>query len=362
MKNNIKIIFISSEDPRIIKNGVTAAFNTCLRTVLELNYDIDIYIHNSKIFIDSNLQKESILDFNNINVTKYDYIFLSPINVAFKYLFSYKKVREHQVISFLSDCYSYTLFRNFNMGLKFNKFFFIYLLRFPVAFLKELYVEKESKKIALQTPRDVYLFNKLYFSRKSIFFPNSPIFKDIKRLNINNRSSIGWIVSCTDDYFPLTKWFFRNVVLDILQKNDDFKLHIHGKNNYKLRDYIEKISPNNNFNINYTEYVDEISTFYLNVKVLLSPVYKGYGLINRTIEAMYYGCIVVGDPMAFNGIKRAKNGVNCYIAKNNKDFIEKIEVIYKSGSLESISNNSHDTVKEDFDIKNNIEILRNNLN
>ena len=77
---------------------------------------------------------------------------------------------------------------------------------------------------------------------------------------------------------------------------------------------------------------------------------------------MYYGCIVIGDPEAFNGVSRAEDGVSCFIAKNIKEFAEKIECVYKLDSLESISNKSHEIIKQDFEISNNVEILRNNLN
>ena len=86
-------------------------------------------------------------------------------------------------------------------------------------------------------------------------------------------------------------------------------------------------------------------------------------MINKTIEGMYYGCIVIGDTTSFNGIKGAKDGFNCLIAQNNKDFIEKIVDAYnKSDELRQISRNANLTIKNEFGIQNNIQTLRNILN
>lgn len=357
MRENRNIILICSEDPRVITNGVTAALNTCLRASIEFSDTIDIYIHNESKFVDFTNNKEHIIDFKSVNLKKYNFVFLSPINIAFRYLFLFKSLKKLPVITFLSDTYSYALFRNFVLGVKFNKLFIKYLLKIPIIYLTEKYVELNSNKVLLQTKRDLDVFNKMYFSNKSIAFPNSPIFKDLKITNINKREGVGWVVSCTEDYFPLTKWFFENVVIKVLIRNSDIKLFIHGKDCHILKSYIELKYPDNKFNIAYTNFISEMSDFYLKTKVVISPIYKGYGLINRTIEAMYHGCIVVGDPGAFNGIVNAKDNVNCFIAHNNDDFVSKIEHAYYSLNLENVSSKAHFMVKSDFDVKNNIKIL-----
>jgi len=187
--------------------------------------------------------------------------------------------------------------------------------------------------------------------------------QDIEISNINLRQGIRWIASFVDDYYYLSIWFFKNVIFQILEKNQDFNMHIHGQNCFKLKSYIDNQYPNHNFKISYTEYISDMSALYFDTKILINPVYKGFGLINRTIEGMYYGCIVIGDPASFNGIKGAKDGNNCLIAQSNNDFIEKIEDTYnKLNELEQISRNANLTIKNEFGLINNIKTLKNVLN
>lgn len=50
------------------------------------------------------------------------------------------------------------------------------------------------------------------------------------------------------------------------------------------------------------EYVPDLSTVYKEAMIAISPVFKGFGLINKTLEAMACGVPVVGGAEAFNGI------------------------------------------------------------
>ncbi|MDA8957077.1 hypothetical protein N9H31_00840 [bacterium] len=358
MIKNKKLLLICSEDPRITNNGVSLALNTCFRASIEIFTYFDIYIHNKEKLIILDGNKESFCSFDELDLGKYDIIFLSPINIAFRYLFLYKKVRNTEVYSFLSDTYSYALFRNFILGLKFNYIFIKYLIKHPIVYIQEKYVDYFSKNIALQTSKDLKIFNRCYFSRKGFLFPNSPIFKKNEISNFNKRDGIGWIVSCSNDYYPQTKWVFDNIVVKVLNNNNNIRLHIHGRTSEILKTHIQLKYPDK-FDIIYTKYFNDISSFYLNNKIILSPVYKGYGLINRTIEAMYYGCVAIGDPEAFNGISAAENGTNCFIAQNDIDFIDKIENAYVSKNMEIISNNASKAIKSDFKIENNIKAIKN---
>jgi len=353
-----KVLIICSVDPRLINNGVSAALNTCYRSSIKLFKEVDVYVHNEKKLIISTTNRMQKCEFGDVDLAKYNVFFLSPFNIAFRYLFLYKEIRKSKVYSFLSDVNSYALIRNFVLGLKFNKIFIKYLFKIPIIYFQEKMIDYYSSNIFLQTSKDVKIFNKYYFSKKSIVFPNSPIFNEINISNLNERDGIGWIVSCSKDYFPLTKWVFNNIIVKVLCKDNNIELRVHGRNSHVLKLFIEQKYPNNEFAITFTEDIENISSFYLSNKIIISPVYKGYGLINRTVEAMYYGCIVIGDSKAFNGIKGAINGENCLIAQNNFDFIKKIKNSYYSKELELMSNSATDVIKSELQIKNNIITLK----
>jgi len=361
MIHNIKVLFICSEDPRSALNGVTAALNSCYRVSTNIFTYFDIYIHSENKYVISSSNVEVVCSFREVELNKYNIFFLSPVNIAFRYLFYSKEIRQKEVYSFLSDPYSYALLANFYLGIKFRHVYTKYILKFPLIYFKEKYIDWHSKNIALQTQKDVRIFSRFYFSRKGFLFPNIPVSEIIEKNNFSERVGIGWIASCSVDYFPLTKWVFDNILVKVLLQNPDFKLHIHSKNYEILKTYIH-LNYSDEFNITYTDYVSDISSFYNTNKVILSPVYKGYGLINRTIEAMYHGCVVVGDRAAFNGISGAEDGTNCFVAKNKFDFVEKIEHAYVSKNMDIISNNAKNVIKSNFDMDKNIKNLTRIIN
>jgi glycosyltransferase involved in cell wall biosynthesis len=363
MEINKKILLICSEDPRIVHNGVTAALNTCFRVAIEMFYSVDIYIDNKKSIIMSNNNEEIPIDFKTLDLSKYDLFFLSPINIIYKYIFFDHRIRSGNVYSFLSDVHTYVLIRGFILGLKFNKIHFRYLLKIPFVFFLEKYVDVYSKKVLLQTNKDSNLYNRLFFSNKGTTFPNCPKLPDTNlNIEINSRQKIGWITSFTEDYFYLTKWVFHNIITPVLLNDKKIVLHIHGKNYYKLEELIDFNYSEFKSRIIFTDFIDNISDLYNDCRIVISAIYKDYGVINRTIEAMYSGCVVVGDPASFNGMKNAKDGFNCFIAKNRNEFIHKIQNAFYSDQLSSISRNAVSTIKQDFNINNNILRLSETLN
>ena len=58
--------------------------------------------------------------------------------------------------------------------------------------------------------------------------------------------------------------------------------------------------------ISYQPYVESIEDEYARHAILVAPIFKGFGLINKVVEAMAAGCLVVGDKTAFNGIESFK--------------------------------------------------------
>jgi glycosyltransferase involved in cell wall biosynthesis len=55
-------------------------------------------------------------------------------------------------------------------------------------------------------------------------------------------------------------------------------------------------------------FVPRLESVYENAAIAISPVFKGFGLINKTIEPMAAGIAVVGGQAAFNGIEGFEDG------------------------------------------------------
>jgi len=63
-------------------------------------------------------------------------------------------------------------------------------------------------------------------------------------------------------------------------------------------------------------YVDNIVDIYKLQGILIAPMFKGFGLINKVIEAMASGCVVVGDRYAFNGIPGFKDKKHGFVVES----------------------------------------------
>lgn len=66
--------------------------------------------------------------------------------------------------------------------------------------------------------------------------------------------------------------------------------------------------------LRHLDYVDDLAGLYADAMIALSPVFKGFGLINKTLEAMASALPVIGGRAAFNGIpgfRSGEHGIAC---------------------------------------------------
>lgn len=73
----------------------------------------------------------------------------------------------------------------------------------------------------------------------------------------------------------------------------------------------------------HVEYVDDLAGLYAGALIALSPVFKGFGLINKTLEAMASGLPVIGGAAAFNGIpgfRSGEHGIAC-ASRSTAEFV-----------------------------------------
>jgi glycosyltransferase involved in cell wall biosynthesis len=72
--------------------------------------------------------------------------------------------------------------------------------------------------------------------------------------------------------------------------------------------------------VHYRKFVDDPCDLYRDQSILLAPIYKGYGLINRVVQSMAAGTVVIGDKSAFNAIPGFEAGKHGFVADQAEDF------------------------------------------
>lgn len=155
--------------------------------------------------------------------------------------------------------------------------------------------------ILMQTQRDSDLMLSLVspkFASKVCVVPNgiSPNLQELKRSS--DGCTVILVADLGGEYDTVVTWLVSEVWPKVVASHSRAKLHIIGKNaSSKLLSCI-----NGAQNVIYTEYIRDLGQVYATAAMALSPVFKGYGLINKTIEAMAAGVPVIGGEAAFNGI------------------------------------------------------------
>jgi len=112
----------------------------------------------------------------------------------------------------------------------------------------------------------------------------------------------------------------------------------------------------------HTEYSADICDVFRQKGVMLAPVFKNYGLINKVIEAMAAGVPVVGDRGCFNGISGFENGTHGIIANDAVSMANSINKLLDSTRLRhNISKAARELVKSLFVWEERISKINTNL-
>ncbi len=155
--------------------------------------------------------------------------------------------------------------------------------------------------ILLQTVRDKHSF--AHFVSKSLarrvtLAPNG-IAEELFALEPTRCSrTIAFVAELSGEYRPVANWLLQDFWPRMRAIVSDCTLRIVGRGaDSSLRRRIQESA-----NVDYVEYLPELTDVYMGAAVAISPIFKGYGLINKTIEAMAAGLPVIGPREAFNGI------------------------------------------------------------
>jgi glycosyltransferase involved in cell wall biosynthesis len=111
-------------------------------------------------------------------------------------------------------------------------------------------------------------------------------------------------------------WFLDNVWTEVRASNLNLKLTVVGAG--ANSDLIRKME---HLSVQYKPNVPALKDVYDQADVLVAPIFKGYGTINKVVEAMAAGCLVIGDKTAFNGIPGFVEGKHGIRADQPANFI-----------------------------------------
>lgn len=136
---------------------------------------------------------------------------------------------------------------------------------------------------------------------------------------INRKPLIAFIGSNFPPNANSVLWFVKNVLPHI-----DVNFIVVGKNMSRLKRRNKILK-----NIDIRSNVPDISSYFENSDIIISPIFSGSGMKVKTCEALMYGKIIVGSSEAFEGYELNYDKVGCK-ANTPEDYIEFINKISKN--------------------------------
>ena len=210
------------------------------------------------------------------------------------------------IVSFFHNCECHY----FKEELKQDMFNFIHLAHILFSFRSERLAVKYSDYIWGLTRRDSDLVKKIYGKGFDLLLPTSFIDKsnETNTYNISLHRKLRLLFVGTNLFANVhgLNWFIKNVLPFI-----DVELTIVGNGMDKC------FSQSIHNNIKILGFVDDLSEYYYNSDIVISPVFLGGGMKTKTAEAMMYARPVIAAKEAFVGydIDTDKIGAQCNSAK-----------------------------------------------
>lgn len=146
-------------------------------------------------------------------------------------------------------------------------------------------------------------------------------------------------------HYRTIRWMLDDVLPDVRQFVSGFRFAILGKvGSSRLMECISKSN-----GVEYIPQVKEMKDFYQTISVLLVRNYKCLGLINRTVEAMAAGVVVIGEHGAFNGIDDFQDGVHGFIAESTRETVDcLVNVLSNKSVRKSVSQAARNLIQSKF--------------
>lgn len=210
-----------------------------------------------------------------------------------------------------------------------------------------------ADRIVVQTKEEMVWLKKNApnLVERSIVLPNgvdAPFFE----ISMERTSpTVVFVGALTGMYAERVAWFLDEVWPEVHRKAPHARLRVVGRcDNQELIDKIKLLGGA------YEAFVEDPKELYREQAILIAPIFKGYGLINKVLQAMAAGTLVVGDKTAFNGIPYFENNRHGLVANTKIEFIESIvRAINEPTYLKQIRVNARTHMIKHFSWKDRIE-------
>ncbi|MBX3606142.1 MAG: glycosyltransferase family 4 protein [Piscinibacter sp.] len=162
--------------------------------------------------------------------------------------------------------------------------------------------------VLMQTEADRALLARLVGPRlaERVSVVSNGVVDDYFALQPTGRPKVVFVAELSGEYAGTARWLATEVWPQVLRQHAEAELVVVGRHAAPaLRALLAGVP-----RLRHLDYVDDLGVLYADAAVALSPVFKGFGLINKTLEAMAAGLPVVGGAAAFNGIPGFRAGVH----------------------------------------------------
>lgn len=131
-----------------------------------------------------------------------------------------------------------------------------------------------------------------------------------------------FVAELSGEYAPIAEWVIGELWPKVLAVENKLKLVVVGKG--ASPSFKQAVAGSER--ATHHEYVENLGDLYGKAAMAISPIFKGYGLINKTLEAMAASVPVVGGAAAFNGIENFVSGVHGVVctARSSAEFAQAI--------------------------------------
>lgn len=203
-------------------------------------------------------------------------------------------------------------------------------------------------KVLIQTSKELDWAEKIggkqFTVERFLVAPNG-VDKNLFSIPLSRKSkSILFIGNLSGVYRERLEWFIKNAWHSIHKRDSDITFTVVGVGAPNQTKMLMK-----ECGIHHIEFVEDLCDVYSDQAILIAPIFKGYGLINKVVEAMASGTLVIGDPTAFNGLDFYTPGVHGVTASTGKEFTDAIIAAFReSETTYQIRHNARHIISENF--------------
>lgn len=389
MNRNQKLLFLTTEIPFPLDSGGKIRTYNMIKGISE-EYSIDLICFSENNENDTRC-KELFKVCSTIKVIKSVYTNSSSKSMVLKNIFTsilknkpfiiekfINKEYENQINKLISNNkYDAVIFDHLNITGYYRKFektnmvkilsqhnceYLILRRRYENEknFIKKLYLKYEYKKTERYEKEICLKFSKVIVlteeDRKLIYSEKCrnnnveiiPISVDTNYLKKSYNSKIKKILFLgTMSWYPNEQgilWFLENVWEKVIDKYNDVKLYIVGKN---PGENIMKYESNK---VIVTGYVEDVNDYIEKCDVCIVPLFIGGGMRVKILECMSKGLPVISTSIGAEGIK-CKEKEEILIANTPEKFLMCIDELYNNELYKLIAKKSVNLVNQNYSLK-----------